>query len=120
MEEKEMYKFTEDSFRKKLSKKLVKSCRKLAEVSLTMFFCMKDIDTPLWAKTTIASALGYLIWPADLIPDAIPLAGLTDDAGALALAFATVVSSIKPEHREQAKQVIQSILGEKTREQPGT
>jgi uncharacterized membrane protein YkvA (DUF1232 family) len=64
-----------------------------------MFFCMKDNDTPLWAKAKIVTALGYLIWPADLIPDAIPIAGLTDDAVAMAFTLATIASHIKPEHR---------------------
>ena len=37
------------------------------------------IQSPLWAKTVIIGALGYLICPIDAIPDIIPGVGFTDD-----------------------------------------
>ena len=34
-------------------------------------------------KAIIIGALGYLISPLDAVPDAIPIAGLSDDLGVL-------------------------------------
>ena len=103
--------FTEDSFWNKLSKKVVKACGAAAEKAVTMYFCMKDSETPRWAKTKIVGALAYLISPIDAIPDAIPVVGYTDDVGVLALAFVTVVMYIKPEHTGKARHIISMITG---------
>ena len=48
------------------------------------------------------STLGYLILPLDLIPDAIPVLGLTDDAAAIKLAYDTIRTSITPEIERRA------------------
>lgn len=103
--------FSEESFWGKISKKVVKTCSAVAEKAVTMYYCMMDRDTPVWAKTRIAGALSYFVMPADLIPDTIPVAGYTDDAAILAMAFATVVMHIKPEHGTRAKELINTILG---------
>lgn len=103
--------FTEDSFWYKLSRKVVKTCGIAAEKAIAMFFCMKDGETPAWAKAKIAAALTYFVCPVDLVPDAIPVVGYSDDAGVLALAFVTVVLHIKKEHREKAAQIMAMIIG---------
>lgn len=46
---------------------------------LTLFYAFKDERTPLYAKITSLSSLVYLLSPADLLPDVIPLAGYIDD-----------------------------------------
>ena len=109
--------FSEESFWGKLSRKVVKACRDVAEKAVTLYYCMIDRDTPTWAKTKIAGALGYLVLPVDAIPDAVPVVGYTDDAAVLALAFATVVMHIKPEHMARARKFIQSIIGKKAKNQ---
>ena len=38
----------------------------------------------------IYGALAYFVLPVDAVPDAIPVAGFTDDLGALAAALGTV------------------------------
>lgn len=40
----------------------------------------------------ILFALGYFIWPADLVPDVIPVAGYADDAAVIAWATAALGS----------------------------
>jgi uncharacterized membrane protein YkvA (DUF1232 family) len=107
----EIPEFSEESFWRKISKKIVKTCGAVAEKAVTMYYCMMDRDTPFWAKSKIAAALSYFVLPVDLIPDTIPVAGYTDDAAFLALAFATVVMHIKPEHGSRAKELIETILG---------
>ena len=103
--------FNEGSFWRKLSRKVVKVCRDVAEKAVTLYYCMIDRDTPTWAKTKIAGALAYFVLPVDAIPDAVPVVGYTDDAAVLALAFTTVIMHIKQEHIDKAKAFIRRILG---------
>jgi uncharacterized membrane protein YkvA (DUF1232 family) len=42
----------------------------------------------------ILFALGYFIWPADVVPDVIPVAGYTDDAAVIAWAVASLGNAL--------------------------
>jgi uncharacterized membrane protein YkvA (DUF1232 family) len=46
---------------------------------LTLFYAFKDKRTPLYAKIATLSSIIYLVSPADILPDVIPLAGYIDD-----------------------------------------
>ena len=46
---------------------------------LTLYYAFKDKRTPWYARITAISSLIYLLSPADLLPDVIPLAGYIDD-----------------------------------------
>jgi uncharacterized membrane protein YkvA (DUF1232 family) len=46
---------------------------------LTLFYAFKDTRTPWYAKITALSSLIYLVSPADILPDVIPVAGYIDD-----------------------------------------
>jgi uncharacterized membrane protein YkvA (DUF1232 family) len=85
--------------------------RKTLTSALILFYCLKDKDTPTWAKGVIVGALGYLILPADLIPDIIPGAGYGDDWGAIVAALATVAAYIKDEHKANAHAQVERIFG---------
>lgn len=74
---------------------------------VAMYYTMRDIKTPVWAKATILAALAYFVLPADTIPDFIPLVGFTDDAGAIAAALAAVSAHMTDEHRKQAREAVQ-------------
>lgn len=86
--------------------------RKTVLTALILFYCLQDRDTPAWAKGVIIGALGYLILPADMIPDLIPGAGYTDDWGALVAALATVTAYIKDEHKSKASAQVNRLFGE--------
>lgn len=75
---------------------------KLLGGALTLFFCMRDSETPAWAKSVILGALGYFIFPMDFIPDSILGVGFTDDWSVIVGAIATVAAHIKEEHKERA------------------
>ena len=85
--------------------------RKVMESGLTLFFCLKDADTPKWAKSVIVGALGYLIFPMDFLPDAILGLGFTDDWSVILGAMATVVTHIKDEHKKSAFDISERIFG---------
>ena len=89
---------------KKLGKKVLKP-------ALVLFYVMKSPDVPLAIKTRIAGALGYLILPVDLIPDFIPVAGYTDDAGALYAVIKICKEYITPEIEAQAEKKLEESLG---------
>lgn len=73
------------------------------EEAVALWFCLRDPETPAWAKALIVAALGYFICPLDLVPDAIPVAGWTDDASVIAAAAAAISGFITDEHRVAAR-----------------
>lgn len=94
-----------------LRKAAVAAGRKTIFSALILFYCLKDKDTPTWAKGVIVGALGYLILPADLIPDILPGAGYGDDWGAIVAALGTVAAYIKDEHKAKAREQVERLLG---------
>jgi len=88
--------------------------RKILTSALTLYHCMKDGETPAWAKSVIVGALGYLVFPMDFIPDAILGAGFTDDWSIILGAIATVAVHIKGEHKLAAEAQANRLLGPET------
>ncbi len=95
--------YSESSFWNKVKKYARSAGKEVIEKALILYFCLKDPDTPSWAKSVIIGTLGYFILPADSIPDLTPLIGFSDDLGALAAALGIVGFHIKKEHKELAK-----------------
>ena len=82
--------------------------------ALQLYFLMQSREVPVKAKTLIIGALGYLILPADLVPDFIPALGFTDDLTALMLALRTLTQYTTPEIRRQAKEEAERLMGGKS------
>ena len=78
---------------------------------LVLYYCLRDRDTPAWAKSTIIGALGYFIFPLDAIPDIITGIGYSDDFGVLVFAMGTVLAHIKKEHKSRAREQMARIFG---------
>ena len=57
--------------------------RALKYKAILLWLLLKNDGVPLFVKTSIITALGYLITPIDLIPDFL-LGGLVDDGAVLA------------------------------------
>jgi uncharacterized membrane protein YkvA (DUF1232 family) len=98
--------YKSDSYWKKLKSNIFKTSSKLIELSLISYYALKDDDTPSWAKSVLAGALGYFIFPIDAIPDFLPVIGYSDDLAVLISAIVAVGFNIKPSHKEKAKDVI--------------
>ena len=73
---------------------------------LTAYYCAFDRSTPTHVRVALIGALAYFISPFDLIPDMLPIVGLTDDAAVLAGAIKLVWDQIKPEHRDAAREAL--------------
>lgn len=103
--------FSISGFRSVAAKLAKQGARKVLTSALTLYYCMRDGDTPAWAKSVIVGALGYLVFPMDFIPDAILGAGFTDDWSVILGAIATVASHIKGEHWRMAEAQATRIFG---------
>jgi uncharacterized membrane protein YkvA (DUF1232 family) len=77
-----------------------------AEELLTVYYCAFDRNTPTYVRVALFAALAYFVDPFDLIPDVLPVIGLTDDAAVIATATKLVWDNIKPEHRDAAKEAL--------------
>lgn len=77
--------------------------RELIEKVLILYYVANDEKTSAWAKGVVGGAVAYFLFPLDAIPDLIPFAGFTDDAGVLAAALATLALSIRKRHIESAR-----------------
>ena len=63
-------------------------------------------------KAIIIGALGYLISPIDVVPDAIPIAGLADDLAVLLYALGKVWSQVDDNLKDKAKEKLSKWFDE--------
>lgn len=96
--------YSEESFWTKNKKFAQKAGGKVIFTALKLYYALMSKETPAWAKSVIAGALGYFILPVDLVPDLIPMAGFTDDLGVLMAALGTVAIHITDEVENQAQE----------------
>ncbi|NDV59089.1 YkvA family protein [Bacteroides sp. 519] len=104
--------YSENSLMDKIAKFAKKAGAKTIYAVFLCYYALQDENFPKKQKMIIIGALGYFILPIDLIPDAIPFAGFTDDLAALAYALYTVWVHITPEIQEKARNKVISIFGE--------
>ena len=82
--------------------------------ALQLYFVLQKPELSAADKAIVFAALGYLISPLDFLPDPTPGVGYTDDALAVALAFAKVFMYIDDEVRTLAKHKVDDIFGKGT------
>ncbi|WP_299791663.1 YkvA family protein [uncultured Shewanella sp.] len=96
--------FSNRGFWSALTKYMKRLGRKSLQLALELYYAAEDSSTPIWAKSVIYSALGYLILPVDAIPDMVPGIGLSDDITILVAAMATVATHVKASHQLRAEE----------------
>ncbi len=104
--------YNEDGFWDKIKKYAKKAGLKVIYLALVLFYTANAETTPLSKKGIIYGALGYFILPIDLIPDAIPVVGFSDDLAALVGCVAAVASCITPEIKRQAEGKLTAWFGD--------
>lgn len=77
---------------------------KALHAAVVLFYTLKDPSLPKQDRMIILGALGYLIFPADLIPDFIPVIGFTDDIAVIIAALGKVINSVSEESKVKAHQ----------------
>ena len=84
---------------------------KLVYWVLVIYYALQSPTLPNKDKAKIIAALVYLIFPLDLIPDAIPVVGVLDD-GAILFALFRLFVTINDSIRLQARGKTQQWFGE--------
>ena len=97
-------KFSQKEFVEKIARIAKRAGSKLVYAALVLYYTLQSDKVSKADKAIIIGALGYMISPIDVIPDAIPIAGLTDDLAVLLYVLKRVWTGIDPEIMQQAKE----------------
>ncbi|MBQ9637054.1 MAG: DUF1232 domain-containing protein [Prevotella sp.] len=96
-------KFTKRGFVEKISRIAKRAGVKLVYAALVLFYTLESDKVSLKEKAAIIGALGYLIGPLDVVPDAIPIAGLSDDLAVLLYVLHRVWGNVSDDVKAKAK-----------------
>ncbi len=96
-------KFSSGDFVDKIQRIAKRAGSKLVYGSLLLYYTMQSDKVSRKDKAIIIGALGYLISPLDVMPDAIPIVGLADDMAVLVYVLKKVWSLVSDEARQKAK-----------------
>lgn len=97
-------KFSTNDFVEKISRIAKRAGAKLVYAALILYYTLQSDKVSKADKAIIIGALGYMISPLDVIPDAIPIVGLTDDLAVLIYVLKKVWTDVEPEIKEKAKE----------------
>lgn len=95
-------KYTPEKFWKKIERMADKFGGKVIYCALLLYYTLQDESVSYQSKIAIIGALGYFIWPFDVIPDFIP-GGYADDISALIATIGLVRSNITESVQNKAK-----------------
>lgn len=96
-------KFSSQEFIDKVSRIAKRAGVKLVYVALILYYTIGSDKVAVKDKAAIIGALGYLITPLDLVPDAIPLAGLGDDLAVLLYVLHKVWGNVSDDVKSKAQ-----------------
>ena len=96
-------KFSQSDFVEKIAN-IAKRGAKLVYAALILYYTLQSDKVSAANKAMIIGALGYMISPLDVIPDAIPIAGLTDDLAVLLFVLKKVWTDVDPDIQQKAKE----------------
>lgn len=105
-------KFTKIEFVEKISRIAKRAGAKLVYAALLLFYTLQSDQIPLKDKAIIIGALGYLISPLDVVPDAIPIAGLGDDLAVLIFVLQKVWGDVSEDVKEKAQNKLRDWFDE--------
>ena len=95
-------KFTNGEFLEKIAKIAKRAGAKLVYIALVLYYTLQSDKVSIKDKAIIVGALGYLVSPLDVIPDAIPIVGLGDDLAVLLYVIGKI-GDVSEEIKEKAK-----------------
>ena len=102
--------YDESSFWDKILKFAKKAGIEVIYLALLLYYTLGSNTLFLKDKAIIYGALGYFILPIDLIPDYIPVIGLSDDFGTLIYAYNIIKDNINDDIRGKAKKKLCSLF----------
>ncbi|MBR5062340.1 MAG: DUF1232 domain-containing protein [Prevotella sp.] len=95
--------FSTNGFVEKISRIAKRAGVKLVYAALILYYTLENDKVSIKDKAIIIGALGYLISPLDVIPDAIPIAGLGDDLAVLVYVLHKVWGEVSEEVKAKAR-----------------
>ena len=105
-------KFSQQNFIEKIQRIAKRAGAKLVYIAFILYYLMQSDKVSLKDKAIIIGALGYLISPIDVVPDAIPIAGLADDLAVLLYALGKVWSQVDDNLKDKAKEKLSKWFDE--------
>lgn len=93
-----------------LKRLLVRAGRTLAAPALEALELLLDPSTPSPVRLTMLAALSYLVMPADLIPDILPVAGFSDDIVALTAVIGVGRNYLTPAIQARAQRRLDQLF----------
>ena len=97
-------KFSKRDFVEKIARIAKSAGAKLVYAALILYYTLQSDKVSATNKAMIIGALGYLISPLDVVPDAIPIAGLADDLGVLVFVLKKVWTDVDPDIQTKARE----------------
>ncbi len=95
--------FSQTGFVEKISRIAKRAGVKLVYAALILYYILESDKISMKDKAIIIGALGYLISPLDIVPDAIPIAGLGDDLTVLIFVLHKVWNEVSEEDKAKNK-----------------
>lgn len=105
-------KFSQSEFVEKISRIAKRAGAKLVYAALILFYTLQSDRISVKNKALIIGALGYMISPLDVVPDAIPIVGLSDDLVVLLYVLKTVWTDVDPSIQDRAKEKLSKWFDE--------
>lgn len=105
-------KFSQSEFVEKISRIAKRAGAKLVYAALILFYTLQSDRISVKNKALIIGALGYMISPLDVVPDAIPIVGLSDDLTVLLYVLKTVWTDVDPSIQDRAKEKLSKWFDE--------
>ena len=96
--------FSQSDFVEKISRIAKRTGAKLVYAALILYYTLQSDKISANDKAIIIGALGYMISPLDVVPDAIPIVGLSDDLAVLLYVLKKVWTDVDPDIKERARQ----------------
>ena len=96
--------FSAGDVTEKISRIANRTGAKLVYAALILFYTLQSDKVSAKDKAIIIGALGYMISPLDVVPDAVPIVGLTDDMAVLLYVLKKIWVDVEPEIKEKAKE----------------
>ena len=95
-------KFSESGFADKISRVAKCAGAKIVYAALILYYTLESDKVSCKDKAIIIGALGYLISPLDVVPDAIPIVGLGDDLAVLIFVLKKVWGEVSEDVKKKA------------------
>ena len=96
--------FSKTAFVEKISRIAKRAGAKLVYAALILYYTLQSDSVSVKDKAIIIGALGYLISPLDVVPDAIPIVGLGDDLGVLVYVLQKVWGNVSEDVKLKARE----------------